>query len=449
MAFKEGFVWGAATASYQIEGAAYEGGKGLSNWDVFCKQPGNIYENHNGDVACDHYHRMEEDVRLMKELGIHAYRFSFSWPRILPAGTGEVNPEGIAFYTKLIDLLLENGITPYATLFHWDYPYELQKRGGWQNPESPDWFCEYTEVVIRNFGEKIKHFFTFNEPQCFIGLAFTGREMAPKLMPTRRDVLQMAHNVLLAHGRAVQLLRAGVPGCKVGYAPTGSTFYPATSSQEDVEAARKATFSVNVDDWGMGIPWWSDPIFLGHYPEDGVKSFGDDMPTIGPDDMKTICQPLDFYGHNIYSSTPVKAAPGGFAVQPFEPGHPLTAVKWYVTPEGLYWAPKFLYERYKVPVMITENGLSCHDVVSVDGKVHDSNRIDFTTRYLRQLRQAACDGVDVQGYFHWSLMDNFEWSRGYSERFGLVHVDYTTLKRTPKDSFYWYRDVVQSNGGTL
>jgi len=451
MSFKKDFIWGSATASYQIEGAAYEDGKGLSIWDVFCKEPGNVFGNHSGDVACDHYHKYKEDVQLMKELGIKAYRFSLSWPRIMPDGTGAINEKGIEFYSNLIDELIAAGITPYITLFHWDYPYALHKRGAWMNPDSSDWFADYAKVVAERFGDRVKHFFTINEPQCFIGLAFHEREMAPKYKSTRRDVLQMIHNVLLGHGKAVKVLRDNVADCKVGYAPTGGTCYPVSDDKADIEAAYQEMYRFSIDKtWWMGIPWWSDPIFFGKYPEEGIQAFGEEMCTIAPGDMEIISQPLDFYGHNIYQSAPVRAdGKGGAEVLPHKVGMPRTSINWPITPRGMYWAATFLYERYKLPVIITENGMACHDVVSVDGKVHDPNRIDYTQRYLRELKRASEDGAEVDGYFYWSVMDNFEWAKGYNERFGLIYVDYETLERTPKDSFYWYAEVIKQNGENL
>lgn len=450
MGFPKDFVWGAATAAFQIEGAAYEEGKGPSIWDVFCKRPGMVFAGHTGDVACDHYHRYREDVALMKELGIKAYRFSISWPRILPEGTGKINEAGVRFYENLAEELLQAGITPYATLFHWDYPYALYKKGGWLNPESPLWFEEYVQKTAERLGDKIQNFFTFNEPQCFIGLGFAGKEHAPNLNCSNQDLLQMAHNVLLAHGRAVRVLRETIPHCQVGYAPTGTSFYPASEATEDVLAAERANFAAQKESWPFSIAWWSDPVLLGRYPEEGAEAMAADMPYIAPGDMELISQPLDFYGQNIYNSRPVKAdGRGGYKEVPLPVGYPRTAIGWPITPESLYWLPKFLYERYKTPVIITENGMSCHDAVSLDGKVHDPNRIDFLRRYLLQLRRAAEEGVKVCGYFQWSLMDNFEWCRGYDERFGMIHVDYTTQKRTPKDSFYEYRRIIGSNGNDL
>lgn len=452
MGFKKDFVWGAATASYQIEGAAYEGGKGLSVWDVFSKQPGKVFEGHNGDEACDHYHRYKDDIALMKQIGLKAYRFSISWPRILPAGTGAVNPKGIEFYSNLIDELLANGIEPYITLYHWDYPYALHKLGGWLNPDSPKWFENYAKIVAEQYSDRVSHFITFNEPQCFIGAGYYNGGHAPGLKCSDKDLLQMTHNVLLAHGLAVRALRQNAKqDLVIGYAPCGSADFPASQSADDIEAARMRYFAVDgLPEWTQSVSWWNDPLFLGCYPEEGLKRFGSDMPQIGADDFKIIGEPIDFLGQNIYCGNEVKMGSDG---QPEllkrYPGAPRTAMNAPITPQSLYWAPKFLSERYGKPILITENGLSCHDVISLDGRVHDPNRIDFLTRYLREYRRAADDGVDLMGYFAWSLMDNFEWALGYSERFGMIYVDYPTQKRVIKDSGHWYRTVIESNGETL
>ena len=453
MGFRDDFVWGAATASYQVEGAAFEDGRGYTVWDDFCRRPGKTFRGENGDVACDHYHRYKEDVALMRALNLKAYRFSIAWSRILPEGAGDINPKGLAFYSNLVDALLENGITPYVTLFHWDLPYALYRRGGWQNPDSPEWFARYTKVVADALGGRVKHFITFNEPQCFIGLGHATGEHAPGDIRSRRALLEMAHNVLLAHGRAVQVLREKVPGAAVGYAPTGGAHYPASDSPADIEAARTAYFatSQNPDNILWDVSWWSDPVMLGAYPEKALALYETDMPVIGLRDMETIAQPLDFYAQNIYNGGMVRASGNEYGWEFVErpEGYARTAIGWPVTPESLYWGPKFLYERYKRPIYITENGLSAHDWVDLDGQVHDPNRIDFLRRYLRELRRASEDGVDIRGYFAWSLMDNFEWSRGYSERFGLIHVDYETQKRTIKDSGYWYRELIAANGAAL
>lgn len=454
MSFKDNFAWGVATSSYQIEGAAYSDGKGLSIWDMYCKEAGKIYNGHTGDVACDHYNRYEDDIKIMKEMGIKAYRFSISWPRVLPNGIGEINEKGLEFYSKLVDALIENGIEPYVTLFHWELPYELYKKGGWMNSDSPLWFEEYAALVTKRLSDRVKYFITFNEPQCFIGLGHIAGVHAPGLKQSVPDTLQMAHHVLLAHGRAVKAIRAHAKGdVKVGYAPTASMHYPETEKEEDIEAARKSVFSMPEtleSNWAWNITWWSDPVFFAEYPEDGVKLFGDFMPEIKEGDMELIAQPLDFLGQNIYNGAQVRAGKNGEVefIKRHE-GFPKTALGWPITPESLYWGPKFLYERYKKPIYITENGLSCHDVVSLDGKVHDPNRIDFLHRYLAAFKRAASDGVELAGYFQWSFMDNFEWHSGYEDRFGLVFVDFETQERIIKDSGHWYKTVIESNGEIL
>lgn len=452
MGFSENFVWGAATSAYQIEGAVKEEGKGEHIWDVYVKEPGHIYGGHNGNSACDHYHRFREDVSIMKEIGIMAYRFSIDWSRVLPEGFGPVNESGIAFYDSLINELLKNGIDPYITLHHWELPYEIYKRGGWMNPQSVEWFGEYARLIAERFSDRVTHFFTLNEPQCFVGLGYLTGDHAPGIKAPLRDTFEMAHNALKAHGRAVQMLRQyGKQRLTVGYAPTCGMCYPETEKAEDIEAARQALFAMNQDDrnWTWNVSWWSDPVLLGNYPEEGLKRYEPYLPRITDEDMKLIAEPIDVYGQNIYNGRCIRMGRDGMPeeVKRYE-GFPKTAVSWPVTPEALYWGPKFLYERYRKPVYITENGMSCHDVVSIDGKVHDPNRTDFLARYLKELKRAA-EEIDLRGYFHWSLMDNFEWEKGYSERFGLVYVDYQTQQRMKKDSAYWYRDVIRNNGAKL
>ncbi|MCI8667072.1 MAG: beta-glucosidase [Dorea sp.] len=452
MGFSENFVWGAATSAYQIEGAVKEEGKGEHIWDVYVKEPGHIYGGHNGNSACDHYHRFREDVSIMKEIGIMAYRFSIDWSRVLPEGFGPVNESGIAFYDSLINELLKNGIDPYITLHHWELPYEIYKRGGWMNPQSVEWFGEYARLIAERFSDRVTHFFTLNEPQCFVGLGYLTGDHAPGIKAPLRDTFEMAHNALKAHGRAVQMLRQyGKQRLTVGYAPTCGMCYPETEKAEDIEAARQVLFAMNQDDqnWTWNVSWWSDPVLLGNYPEEGLKRYEPYLPRITDEDMKLIAEPIDVYGQNIYNGRCIRMGRDGMPeeVKRYE-GFPKTAVSWPVTPEALYWGPKFLYERYRKPVYITENGMSCHDVVSIDGKVHDPNRTDFLARYLKELKRAA-EEIDLRGYFHWSLMDNFEWEKGYSERFGLVYVDYQTQQRMKKDSAYWYRDVIRNNGAKL
>ena len=449
MGFAKDFVWGAATSSYQIEGTGRDSGKGQNIWDVFTKEPGRVYEGHTGDIACDHYHRFREDVAYMKELGLKGYRFSIDWSRVLPEGTGKVNEKGIDFYNALIDELLEQGIEPYITLYHWELPYEIYKRGGWMNPEIVEWFGQYARLVAERFSDRVKYFFTLNEPQCFVGLGFLQGCHAPGVKAPLRDTFEMAHNALKAHGRAVQMLRAyGKQNVQIGYAPTSGMCYPEKETLKDIEAARKALFALpdDLSNWTWNVSWWSDPVILGKYPEEGMKKYEKYLPVITDEDMKLISQPIDFYGQNNYNGRCIRMGTDGRPEEVRRPaGFPKTATNWPVTPEALYWGPKFLYERYRKPIYITENGMACHDTVSQDGKVHDPNRIDFLARYLKNLKRAA-EEIDIRGYFQWSLMDNFEWDKGYAERFGIIYVDFETQERIWKDSAYWYRDLIRRNG---
>ena len=449
MGFAKDFVWGAATSSYQIEGTGRDSGKGQNIWDVFTKETGRVYEGHTGDIACDHYHRFREDVAYMKELGLKGYRFSIDWSRVLPEGTGKVNEKGIDFYNALIDELLEQGIEPYITLYHWELPYEIYKRGGWMNPEIVEWFGQYARLVAERFSDRVKYFFTLNEPQCFVGLGFLQGCHAPGVKAPLRDTFEMAHNALKAHGRAVQMLRAyGKQNVQIGYAPTSGMCYPEKETPKDIEAARKALFALpdDLSNWTWNVSWWSDPVILGKYPEEGMKKYEKYLPVITDEDMKLISQPIDFYGQNIYNGRCIRMGTDGRPEEVRRPaGFPKTATNWPVTPEALYWGPKFLYERYRKPIYITENGMACHDTVSQDGKVHDPNRIDFLARYLKNLKRAA-EEIDIRGYFQWSLMDNFEWDKGYAERFGIIYVDFETQERIWKDSAYWYRDLIRRNG---
>ena len=450
MSFSKDFVWGAATAAYQIEGAAFEDNKGLSIWDNSCKIKGFVKDGHTGATACDHYHKYKEDALLMKKLGLNSYRLSISWPRVLPYGIGKINETGLDFYDRLIDELLANGITPYVTLFHWDFPHELFLKGGWLNSDSSNWFAEYTKVIAQRLSDRVNHWITQNEPQCFIGLGHESGIHAPGLRLSNSDILLAAHNCLLAHGKSVQVLRqfSKIP-CEIGYAPVGVTSFPDTNSLEDIEAARAHMFNItDPNQWGN--TWWMDPVILGRYPKDGLEIMQQWLPKIGAKDMKIINQPLDFLGVNIYNGTRVKMGESS-CPEIIEPklGHSQTLNRWSVTPESLYWGPKFFYERYGKPILITENGMSNIDWVSLDGKVHDPQRIDFLHRYLKELKRASEEGVSIKGYFVWSLMDNFEWTEGYNERFGLIHIDYETGDRTIKDSGYWYKTIIDSNGELL
>jgi len=450
MSFPDDFAWGAATAAYQVEGAADKDGKGPSVWDMFCRKKGAIWENQSGEVACDHYHRYREDVALMKQLGLKAYRFSVSWSRVIPEGIGPVNPKGLDFYDRLVDALLAAKIQPHLTLFHWDYPYHLYCRGGWLNPDSPNWFAEYTAVVADRLSDRVNYWVTLNEPTNFLRRGHQEGAHAPGEKLGFREMMRMTHNVLLTHGRSVQTLRARAKSpILVGFAPVGTVVMPITHSPEDIAAARQAMFAMKSKHVGYNT-LWMDPIFKGHYPADGLQALGDDAPDIRPGDMETIAQPLDFFGANIYNGRFVRAGADG-RPEPIPP--PADCARTFsgrpITPDALYWGPKFFYERYKLPIIITENGTGGLDWPALDGKVHDPQRIDFLHRYLLSLEKAVDEGVDVRGYMHWSLMDNFEWEKGFQVRMGLVYVDYPTQKRMPKDSAYWYKKVIATNGKSL
>ncbi len=455
--FPEKFVWGAATAAYQIEGGWDLDGKGPSIWDEFSHTPGKIKNNDTGDIACDHIHRFKEDVQLMKKIGLKAYRFSISWPRLLPDGTGRINEAGIAFYSDLVDELLANGIEPYVTLYHWDLPLRLMEKGGWCNPDSADWFAEYTMLVAKRLGDRVKHFFTFNEVSVFIKGIINGIH-APGLQMTPDYYVKAFHNILRAHGRAVRILRQNVPEVKVGIAPAILPYIPKT--EKDVKACRDTLFRVrrifegapnNAIGTFINVPsMLLDPIVFGRYPEDGLQVIAPYLPENWQQDMEEIAEPIDFIAFNTYQArVAVDDGNGGIIREPFKTGYPRTAIDWPVFPECLYWVATFLWERYKLPLYISENGISTHDWISLDGKVHDMNRIDYLNRHLLHLGKAIAQGVDVRGYFQWSLMDNYEWARGYYDRFGLIYVDYPTGERTIKDSGLWYHQVIETNGAHL
>lgn len=456
MSFKKDFMWGTASASYQIEGAYKEDGKGLNIWDNYCQGNPAIAHCENGNVACDHYHRYKEDIANMKKIGVKYYRFSISWTRILPNGIGEVNQKGIDFYNDLINELIANDIEPLVTMFHWDYPQALYEMGGWLNPNSSDWFSEYAKILVENFSDRVKYWITLNEPQVFIGLGYYTGVFAPFNKCSNKDLCTMTHNVLLSHGKAVKVLRElAKQDVKVGFAPTGPVCNPRTNSKENIELARKKSFEIDDKMFIFNNAWWSDPIMLGHYNEKVFEIFGDVMPTIHDGDMELISQPLDFYGVNIYQADSIIDEDGtledyhGVNQNVYTTGQPITQSGWPINDDCLYWSCKFLYERYKLPILVTENGMACHDRVFLDGKVHDPIRIDFLTRYLRGLKKASDDGIDIIGYMYWSIMDNFEWADGYDKRFGLIYVDYQTQERTIKDSGYWYKEVIETNGDNI
>lgn len=450
--FRDDFVWGVASSAYQVEGRDPEDGCGKNIWDTFAEE-GRILDGKDAYTACDHMHRYKEDYKLMKLLGIKAYRFSMSWARILPEGTGKVNEKAIAMYRDMILSMKENGIEPYITMYHWEFPQALQDKGGWLNEDVIQWFGEYAKVVAENFSDICEYFITLNEPECFVGLGHLSGVHAPGLKLPYKDVFKIAHNALRAHGQAVINLRkyASRP-IKVGYAPTCGMAYPATDSPEDIEAARKTLFGFHqpMDNWTWNVAWFNDPVFLGKYPEEGLKKFAEYLPEITDEDMKLISQPLDFMGQNIYNGYMMRQGEDG---EPEyvdrEAGAAKTAAGWPVTPECFYYGVKFLYERYHLPLYITENGMSCHDDVSLDGRVHDPNRQNFLDLYISALQRANDDGADVRGYFLWTFLDNFEWDKGYTERFGIVYVDFKTQKRIVKDSAFWYQKIIESNGREL
>jgi beta-glucosidase len=457
-AFPKGFLWGTATSAYQVEGGACEGGRSPSVWDAFCRVPGKIFGGHTGDVASDHYHKWREDVALMKAMNQNAYRFSLSWSRIMPEGVGRVNEEGVAFYDRLIDSLLEAGIEPWVTLFHWDLPLELHYRGGWLNPDISKWFADYSTIVAERFSDRVKHFITVNEPQCYIGGSYAEGKFAPGIVTSLSDSILALHNALLAHGRGVQALRAAArQPIKVGHAAQYNPALPLTDSPDDISAARQANFAVcpatgPLDPlrimWAFAL--YHDPIFLGSYPPDFLARCGTLLPKIHEGDMETISQPLDFLGLNIYWGEHFRASAGGPEAVDDLPGCARNAFGWPITPSAIYWGAKFCEARYgRRDIYITENGTTVSEWPTPDGGVHDPMRIDYLRTYLGQTKRCIDEGLPIKGYFVWSLIDNFEWAAGYSQRFGLVHVDYATQKRTVKDSGRWYAKVAASNGASL
>ena len=388
----------------------------------------------------------------MKSLNIKAYRFSIAWPRVIPAGTGKVNEKGLAFYDKLIDAMLAAGIEPYLTLFHWDYPYELYARGGWLNRECADWFADYAKLIVDRYSDRVSNWMTLNEPNVFLGQGHMNARHAPGMKLGMDEMVRATWNTLIAHGKGVQVIRSRAKKPpQVGFAPGIALPAPVSDSPADIAAAREYGFDGSVEMYG-NCAWWLDPVFLGKFPEAGMeiarKSHIIDM---RDGDMDIIHQDLDFCGANIYYGRRIFAGPDGKPQkEPLPVERDTTARRWPIMPEALYWGPRFLYERYGKPIIITENGMSCADIISQDEHaVHDPQRVEFMRRYLKQLSKACDDGVKVAAYFAWTFMDNFEWSFGYQERFGMVYVNYATQERIPKDSAYWYRDIIASNGAKL
>lgn len=444
--FPAGFVWGAATASYQIEGAVDEDGRSPSIWDTFSRIPGTVANGDTGDVACDHYHRVEEDVGIMRDLGIDAYRFSISWSRILPAGTGEVNQRGLGFYSRLVDALLENGIRPFATLYHWDLPQALDDRGGWLNRDIVDWFGEYASVTIGALGDRVQNWTTLNEPWCS---AFLGYSLGSHA-PGHRDPLEgmvAAHHLLLAHGRAVPVIREQCDGAEVSITLNPTQVYgPEDGDEADADAVRRADNVFN------GV--FFSPLFAGRYPEGFLEDTAHltDHAYIRDPDLGEISRPLDNLGVNNYFPTRVRAARDGEEGTPalagmepvveVAPLPPHTDMGWEANPRAHYDILIRSAKEGLLPVYITENGSAWPDEVSPDGQVHDPDRIAYLHGHLDAVADAIEDGADIRGYFAWSLLDNFEWAYGYGKRFGIVYVDYPTQERIIKDSGKEYARIV-------
>lgn len=448
--FPEHFYWGSATAAYQVEGAWNEDGRGESIWDRFSHTPGNVHLGDTGDVACDHYHRWKQDIALMKELGMTSYRFSIAWPRILPEGRGKVNPAGVDFYSRLVDGLLEQGIEPFVTLYHWDLPQVLQDEGGWTVRSTAEAYIEYVEVVTRALGDRVKHWATFNEPWCSSFLSYEYGEHAPGYRNTGMAVCA-SHHILLAHGWAVPVIRKNSPEAEVGIVLNPAAAEPASPSIEDYRAFTRLDSNFN--------RWFLDPLYGRGYPADSVAHYIADgtlppegMTYVLPGDMDVIAAKTDYLGVNYYTRFVLRSEE-----IPEEQNLPRTVFRaprcewtemnWEVFPEGLYRLLCRLYFDYQPQkIYITENGASYKDQVTAEGEIHDSKRTAYLREHLRMVHRAIQAGVPVEGYFVWSLMDNFEWARGYSQWFGIVHVDYETQQRIVKDSGKWYAQTARQNG---
>ncbi len=442
LTFPDGFLWGAATASFQIEGAWNEDGKGESIWDRYCRIPGNIEDASSGDVACDHYHRYPEDIELMKELGLEAYRLSISWPRIFPKGVGTPNEAGLGFYRKLLTMLKQNNIKTAVTLYHWDLPQALQDVGGWTNRAVTDYFEDYARLLFRELDGLVDYWITFNEPLCTSFVGYWQGRHAPGIRDAAAALL-VSHHLLLSHGKAVRAFRElGTKG-EIGITLNMNYYYPATEDPKDKEAAELA--------YAYHNSWFSDPIFKGSYPENALMGYAKNvtLPEITAEDLAIISTPIDYLGLNNYFSLSARWDESSWplAFRSDFIGENRTEMGWSINPDGLHDLLVRLHKDYNgIPIYVTENGCAFRDMVNVDGKVVDDNRIDFLRRYIAAAHRAVQEGVNLRGYFEWSLMDNFEWAFGYKKRFGLIHVDYKTQKRTIKESGYWYRDVIRNNG---
>lgn len=441
--FPADFAWGAATSAYQIEGAWNEDGKGPSIWDTFAHTPGRTAGGDTGDVACDHYHHWEGDLDLMAELGLNAYRFSVSWPRVLPSGRGVSNARGLAFYDRLVDGLLARGLTPWVTLYHWDLPQTLQDEGGWAVRDTASAFEAYADLLSRTLGDRVRHWITHNEPWVTGLVGYRYGVFAPGVKDEAVG-LNAAHHLLVSHGLAARVLRTNAPGAQVGISLSLSPVHPHTGSDEDrAAAARFDAYSNRI---------FLDPLFRGAYPEGLFEELGDARPDVREGDLDLARTPLDFLGVNYYYRKVVEAAPdGGLCVREVKPeGARYTVMDIEVYPDGLRELLIMLHRDYAPErIVITENGLACHEEPGLDGRLSDPERAEFVAAHLRAVRAAGQAGVPVGGYFYWSPMDNFEWTSGYAPRFGLVHVDQGTLQRTTKGSARWYAELIRTNGTNL
>ncbi len=439
--FPKDFVWGAAMAAPQIEGAAFADGKGESIWDRFARIPGKIHNGDTLDVACDHYRRYREDFALMRELGVRHYRFSLAWPRIYPAGDGPLNQRGLDFYHRVFDALAEHGITPWVTMFHWDLPQALEDRGGWRSRNVVDAFARYADTIVKAFGDRAKNWVTLNEISCFTRAGYGGGNKAPGLNESAAVVAQTYHHALLCHGHGVRAVREhGGRAARVGLTDNPVVTIPMAEANGDIGAARDFFTVQNSRVLG--------PIYNGHYASAHLQALGAAMPAVVPGDFDLISLPTDYLGLNIYSGTFVRAVAGGQPEKvPFPAGYPRTDSPWlHLTPQALHWGPRFVAEVYDVKaIYITENGCGYDHEPLVNGECLDLHRRDFLRRYLKELHGAIAEGIPVHGYFLWSFMDNFEWQDGYARRFGICHVDFATQKRTPKLSAHWYADVMREN----
>lgn len=441
--FPDGFLWGTATSAYQIEGATEEAGRGVSIWDTFSRVKKNTYTGENGDIADDHFHRYREDVAIMRELGVKTYQFSVSWPRIFPMGTGAPNPQGWDFYDRLLDALLEAGIEPFCTLYHWDMPEAMMSVGGWQSKDVAKAFADYSAVAAKHLSDRVKNFITISEVTAFVDEGYRYGSDAPGLKLSNGQVAQVTHNAMLGHGLAVQAVRANArAGTKVGIADNAVSTCPVIETPEHIEAARKAYREENARSLTL--------ILEGRYSDLFLKSLGADAPKFTAEELKIIGTPLDFIGLNVYEPTWVRASDtaSGYEVLDMPKNYPRMAAGWLqFGPAGMYWSPKHLHSLWGVKnIYITENGAATMDVPTPTGEILDVDRVLFLRTYLAQLQRAVSEGVPVKGYFLWSLIDNYEWSDGYAMRFGITYVDYKTQKRTVKLSGKFYKEVIARNG---